>query len=353
MSLSPQMIEMLHFATPFAPERIAGSDTLVRPYDEFLSDLGNWCREKVEQMYSMVPERRTLVGDYLSLTCNRLFKTSQQLGDTYEEIMEGLATVSDSQRDPWFTINLFGNIVHVRNNPEVLLFCILKRDILHACCNSNASALDLSTMFCGIIYFPDRPRHVLKLIGFLFYDFTKETARRDHMPLWVQTEPVAAIKDSLTIAFRRNFLGLDSRDPIITASVDYQNFPVATRTRKDESGTCTTHPRSILYTYDPFDDFSLPRNFRTYVNFEPAKHYGENFELYGGENLVCIKAGEVDIQNISLICTTRRLAEYAAHVDFKLKVVSIHFEGTNLEFSYQNIPEEAYYDFLVSIYNFR
>ena len=301
MRVSQDLVDMLNFATPFAPERLANSDRLIRTRADFLRDLGAWCRDKIEQMHTMVPRRPEVVDDFMTRMSRSMFGKSPQLGSTYDEMIKVLTGVANTQAGGWFEMNLVGSKVFARREPEVLLFCILKRDILNACCNSNAPGADLTDMFCGLIVFPERPRNIVKLLGFLFQDFTRETDRRQYMPLWVQMEPIQVIEDSLTIAFRRGFHDLRSDDPIYTASADYECFPAATRTQKDEVGTCSTHPRSILFTYDPFKDFTLPRNFRTFDNFAPTEEYGENFELYGGESLVCIKGGDVDIQNISLI----------------------------------------------------
>ena len=350
MRVSQYLVDMLNFATPFAPERLANSRRLVRSRVDFLRDLGAWCREKIDQMHSMVPHKPEAVDEFLTLMSRRMFGDSPQLGSTYDEMIEALTEVANTQTGGWFEMDLIGNTMFARREPEVLLLCILKRDILNACCNSNAPGADLTDMFCGLIVFPEGPRPALKMFGVLFEDFTRETGRRRYVPLWAQTEPIQVIENSLTIAFRRGFHGLGEDDPIYTASVDYECFPLATRTQKDEAGTCSTHPRSILFTYDPFRDFTLPRNFRTFDNFAPTEEYGENFELYGGENLVCIKGGDVDIQNLSLICTTRRIAEYKAHVDSDRKVVQIHYGADVLDYPYEGIPEEAYYDFLVDKY---
>lgn len=351
MRVSQDLVDMLNFATPFAPERLANSRRLIRNRVDFLRDLGEWCREKIDQMHTMVPHKPGAVDQFLTLTSKRMFGDSPQLGSTYDEMIEALTEVANTQTGGWFEMDLIGNKVLARREPEVLLFCILKRDILNACCNSNAPGADLTDMFCGLIVFPEMPRQVVKLLGFLFQDFAKKGESRRYMPLWVQMEPIQVVENSLTIAFRRDFHGLGEDDPIYTASVDYECFPVATRTQKDEAGTCSTHPRSILFTYDPFKDFTLPINFRTFDNFAPTKEYGENFELYGGENLVCIKGGDVDIQNISLICTTRRIAEHEAHVDSKRKIVRIREGAHFIEYPYVNKPEEAYYDYLVNVYH--
>ena len=325
--------EMLKFATPFYLERWNDSYELQGGEGAFLERLRAWNSNAYLQMVSLARGDVTLVQEYLQdLASTLVFRNSgvhlgSDLNSTYRALRK--LCVNDS-----IDIQVGMYNVGVWAQPECLLLCLLKYDIIHACQSSDQPGADLSRSFYDIFIFThDRPA-VIKPGFWYFSQFSKRVGYPHSAPMWVQMEPVLVLKDDITVAFRRQFKDLKVTDPIYTASYDYRNFRYATLTKKDGLVTCATHPRCISYTYDPFHNFALPRTFKRDINrkntFKPATLFGSI----------------LDIQNVSLNCDMRRVAEIRGSISWSRKIVTLHDDGSEMEIPYGDIPEDAYYQFL-------
>ena len=340
--------EMLKYATPFYLERWNGSHELQGGEDAFLERLRAWNSDAYLQMVRLAKGNVALVQEYLQTLANLVFRNSGvQLGSDLNSTYRALHKLCV---EDYIDIRVGMYNVGIWARPECLLLCLFKFDIIQACQSSAQPGDDLSRIFYDIFVFEDYRPAVLKSGFWYFRQFSEKVGYPHSGPMWVQMEPVLVLKDDITVAFRRQFKNLKSTDPIYTASYDYRNFRYATLSKKDGLVTCATHPRCISYTYDPFHNFVLPRTFKRDINrkntFKPSTLFGSMLEIYRGESLACIKGGDVDIQNVSLNCDMQRVAEIRASIERDRKTVIFDYEGRKIEIQYEDIPEDAYYQFL-------
>lgn len=334
--------EMLEFATPFAQERIVSSVSLIRPRGDFLRHLSMWNAHKIEQMRSLARFDEGIVSEYLSWIAGEMFSQPTKIPSTYLDIRDTLNLICDHVNSNRMKVKAATHTLEVYRNPDVLLFCLLKYDVLAACNNSRATGAELTEIFCGMLKFSDDRAGAFMYSGLYFNEFARKVGRSGDAPLWAQTEPICVF-EGVTVAFRAN---PEAKGPILTASADYRMFPSATRIVKNTLVSCTSHPRAISFTYDPYANFTLPKSFRRLSTFNPSKNYGKNLEVYLGPSLLCIKAGDVDLQNISLNCDMTRLSHVSARIDRLTKNVTFTTKEGLVQMPYETMPEDAYYAFL-------
>jgi len=343
-------IEMLKFATPFYEERLQSSSRLVGGPSEFLERLHKWNANCFTQLQEFSKKDPDILEDYIQSLARTLFgDRSLCVGTTLNQLYESLAPLCDQSR---VEVRVGRSFVKVWGTPEMLVFCILKYDVLSMCQGSKVPKGELSSLFCDTILFQESNKSPWQTSTFWYNTFASRVGLINTAPLWVQVEPVY-LSNLVTVAFRKNFSRLRMKDPIYTASPDYHNFLFGTLHNKPELVTCETHPDCILFTYDPYDDFRFPKSIPrdgSMFKFNPATKYGSTIEIFWGPSMGCFKAGDYDFQNISLTCEMKRLSEHEAFIDSEAKSVTFVVNGKSVTYPYVNQPEDAYFDFLNTQY---
>jgi hypothetical protein len=235
---------------------------------------------------------------------------------------------------------------HVDASGLAFIFCILKYDVLTALLASKTTRAQLNRTFPEIIYIPKKTSVLRMHSSLMYFDFSKRHDRPRTAPFWVIFEPLSFRPTELSVAFRSQTLNFDLSAPIYTSALDYWEMPSTTQGLQTY-GSCDQYPYSVTFSYDPYRDFSLIKNFRPQSNtFSPVSRYGENLEVFAGPSLFCVKAGDIDLQTISSTCDLRRIGQVNAKVDSARKIVEFQDLQGCVFFKYTSSPEDAYYLYL-------
>ena len=338
-------LDMLRYATPFYKERARSEPSLIGGADAFMKRLRKWILESLDELLSVAKTKEALLYDHLNTVAQLLTGLEISFeGDAQSilHIAEGLAHEVKGN-DTYMHLASSDVRFAAYRDGCTLCLCILKYDVIDAINRSGFPAIELDSLFYGFLHFMDARTFRQKSMFLTANFLTANLGCGNRAPLWMQFEPFYTLENSIMVAFRKR-AHRDKEAPILTASLDYRELPTATLNQKLPLGECKDYPRSIVFCYDPWENFKSARAFNNTYQFRPASKYGESaLEVFRGDGLCGAKAGDMDLQTIALTCSVVRLEEIETYIDRSKKELIVRRE---VHIPYENDVESAYFDFI-------
>lgn len=336
---------LLKFTTPFYMERFSNAKELVGGFEKFAERLHKWNMGCLRQILSLSSANTDNVYRYLNDVCKSVLSRDLQFEGGAEEIYATLKSIEPALGDDHIFDFMGSAKYYMFPHIDVILLFILKIDVFLTY-PTIMNAEDLSTDTYGLIHVDppkSRARMGIQFSTWLSRGFKDPTK----VPLWAIFEPFTYQPQSIRIAFRGEFKGLEKRDPVMTMSEDYLYVPYATQNRKPMFFTCEDAPRSIVYTFNLENNFEIVRYSSRIAPFQPHKDYGPHFELLEGPAMAGVKALAREAQTISLTCETQRIAEVYVNPRYEERTVEFTYLGSTETVDFANSPEDAYYNYIL------